>query len=206
MRLYARKDIGSLTMNEFAEEAGLANGTVYNYFRSREEVLEAVGIHFATQLSEHILRLTEEVSDGARRLVTGLRVYIQRARQEEDWAQAVVRVIQLDPGLRSTLALYVGNDLKIGREQGLFDYADLDTAVDCVCSFGLAAIRSSIEGRAVPGNDELVAEMVLKSLGLSAERARHYATLPLPVLAGPEEAVVPAPRRRGRPPKRLQAS
>lgn len=199
MRLYARKDIGSLTMNELAEEAGLANGTIYNYFRSKEEVLEAVGIHFATQLSEKILQLSTTVENGAQRLVIGLRVYIQRAHEQAEWASAVIRVIQLDPGLRATLAAYVGNDLRIGREQGLFDYADLDVAVDCVCSFGLAAIRSGVEGRAAPGSDVLVAEMVLKAVGVSAAKALHYANLPLPELAVSAE---PAPaKRRGRPRK-----
>lgn len=200
MRLYARKDIGSLTMNELAEEAGLANGTIYNYFRSKEEVLEAVGIHFATQLSERILQLSTSVEDGAQRLVIGLRVYILRAHEESDWAQAVVRVIQLDPGLRATLAAYVGNDLRIGKEQGLFDYADLDTAVDCVCSFGLAAVRAGVERRAADHHDVLVAEMVLRAVGVSPEKARHYASLPLPEAKVVEEGVA-APRRRGRPPR-----
>lgn len=199
MRLYARKDIGSLTMNELAEEAGLANGTIYNYFRSKEDVLEAVGIHFATQLSESILKLSETVENGAQRLVIGLRVYILRAHEEAEWARAVVRVIQLDPGLRGALAAYVGNDLRIGHEQGLFDYADLETAVDCVTAFGLAAVRSSVEGRAVPDNDVVVAEMVLRAMGLSHAKARHYARLPLPEAPDLEE---PAPvRRRGRPRK-----
>lgn len=199
MRLYARKDIGSLTMNELAEEAGLANGTIYNYFRSKEEVLEAVGIHFATQLSERILQLSGAVEDGAQRLVIGLRTYILRAHEEEAWARAIVRVIQLDQGLRSALAAYVGNDLRIGQAQGLFDYADLETAVDCVCSFGLAAIRSSVEGRAAPGNDVIVAEMVLRAVGVTPAKARHYARLPLPEVPAQE---APAPvRGRGRPRK-----
>lgn len=199
MRLYARKDIGSLTMNELAEEAGLANGTIYNYFRSKEEVLEAVGIHFATQLSDRILQLSASVENGAQRLVIGLRVYILRAYEEFEWAKAVVRVIQLDPGLRAILAAYVGNDLRIGKEQGLFDYADLDTAVDCVCSFGLAAVRAGVERRAAENHDVLVAEMVLRAVGVSPAKARHYASLPLPELKVAEAVV--APRRRGRPPK-----
>lgn len=199
LRIYARQDVGSLTMNELAEEAGLANGTIYNYFRSRDEVLEAVGIAMATHLSEVVLVLSSAIENGAHRLVIGLRVYILRAYQEEEWARAVVRVIQLDPGLRGALANYVGMDLRIGREQGLFDYVDEGIAVDCVCAFGLAAMRSIIEGRAVAGCDIHAAEMVLRALGLNAAQARHYANLPIP--EAPPVPPLPPARGRGRPRK-----
>lgn len=52
LRIYARAGVGDLALNTLAEEAGVSNGTVYNYFRSREQVLKAVGLELAVQLSE----------------------------------------------------------------------------------------------------------------------------------------------------------
>ncbi|HCB40298.1 MAG TPA: TetR/AcrR family transcriptional regulator, partial [Gammaproteobacteria bacterium] len=47
IRIYAEKGVGALLLNELAERAGVSNGTVYNYFKTREEVLQAVGIELA---------------------------------------------------------------------------------------------------------------------------------------------------------------
>ncbi len=40
MRVIARKGMSSATMQEIAEEAGVAKGTIYLYFRDREELVE----------------------------------------------------------------------------------------------------------------------------------------------------------------------
>jgi AcrR family transcriptional regulator len=40
MRVIARKGPGAATMQDIADEAGIAKGTIYLYFRNREEVLE----------------------------------------------------------------------------------------------------------------------------------------------------------------------
>src|SRR3954470_13384412 len=40
MRVIARKGMAAATMQEIAEEAGVAKGTIYLYFRDRDELVE----------------------------------------------------------------------------------------------------------------------------------------------------------------------
>lgn len=40
MRVIARKGMGAATMQEIADEAGVAKGTIYLYFRDRDELVE----------------------------------------------------------------------------------------------------------------------------------------------------------------------
>src|SRR6266404_5183821 len=40
IRVISRKGMASATMQEIAEEAGVAKGTIYLYFRDREELVE----------------------------------------------------------------------------------------------------------------------------------------------------------------------
>src|SRR5438045_9539718 len=40
MRVIARKGMAAATMQEIADEAGVAKGTIYLYFRDREDVVE----------------------------------------------------------------------------------------------------------------------------------------------------------------------
>lgn len=50
MRVIARKGMDAATMQEIAEEAGVAKGTIYLYFRDREELVEKIFEAAVTQL------------------------------------------------------------------------------------------------------------------------------------------------------------
>ena len=82
LRIHARAGVGGLALNTLAEEAGVSNGTVYNYFRSREAVLEAVGLELTVQLSEQILTVSEAVDSGAERLSIAVRTFMNKARSD----------------------------------------------------------------------------------------------------------------------------
>src|SRR5919112_4126141 len=49
MRVIARKGMAAATMQEIAEEAGVAKGTIYLYFRDRDELVEKT---FETAIGE----------------------------------------------------------------------------------------------------------------------------------------------------------
>src|SRR5574337_1289444 len=50
-RVFARKGFDRATISEIAEAAGLAEGSIYNYFRSKEELLA----HIPRQLAQPVL-------------------------------------------------------------------------------------------------------------------------------------------------------
>ena len=54
MRVIARKGMAAATMQEIAEEAGVAKGTIYLYFRDREELVEKTFQTAITQLMNEI--------------------------------------------------------------------------------------------------------------------------------------------------------
>ena len=61
MRVIARKGMAAATMQEIAREAGVAKGTIYLYFRDRDELVEKTLETAITQLYDRIdLALREE--------------------------------------------------------------------------------------------------------------------------------------------------
>lgn len=54
MRVIARKGMAAATMQEIAREAGVAKGTIYLYFRDRDELVEKTFETAITQLFERI--------------------------------------------------------------------------------------------------------------------------------------------------------
>lgn len=54
MRVISRKGMAAATMQEIADEAGVAKGTIYLYFRDREELVEKTFESAITRLMERI--------------------------------------------------------------------------------------------------------------------------------------------------------
>lgn len=199
LRLYAQKGVGELQLNELAEEAQVSNGTVYNYFRTREEVLEAVGVELANQLSQRVSAASIGIEDGAQRLTVGVRMFIHQARQDPQWASAVVRVFQYDHHIRSLVATNLRSDLRLGLQQGLLKYVNEEIAVGLVAFSTMGTITAMLDGYDSPDGDQTLAEMLLMGLGMSPAKARRIASLPLPAVQPAAEAA--EPRKRGRPRK-----
>ena len=153
LRIYARAGVGDLALNTLAEEAGVSNGTVYNYFRSREQVLEAVGLELAVQLSEQILTVSEAVDSGAERLSIAVRTFMNKARTDPDWTRALITVVR---------------------------YAHEEMAMSMVISATLGAMNLLVEDGEVEHADRIAAEMVLQALGVPPEKAKAIAGSPLP--------------------------
>lgn len=190
LRIYARKGAGELALNELAEEAGVSNGTVYNYFRTREEVLEAVGLELAVQLARHVEAVSVGVASGAERLAIGIRTFLLKAQADPEWASALISVVRYAEGMRAAFAGYVRADLKAGFQQGDFKYQNEEIAMVLVVSATTGAMATVVEGRVIEHHDSIVAEMILQSLGVSSQKARRIAGLPMPQAP---EAEVPTP-------------
>ena len=54
MRVISRKGMAAATMQEIAEEAGVAKGTIYLYFRDRDELVEKTFQTAITQLMDQV--------------------------------------------------------------------------------------------------------------------------------------------------------
>lgn len=184
LRIYARKGVGELALHELAEEAGVSNGTIYNYFRSREEVLQAVGIALAEQLSHQIIAASIGVSRGAERMAIGIRRFVLQAIVEPQWASALISVVRYAEGMMSAVADYVRADLQSGKQQGDFHYVNEEVALGLLLAAVMGAMTAVIEGRAVKDHDIIIAEMILLALGVADTEAKRIANLPIPIVSG----------------------
>lgn len=201
MRIYAEKGVGELLLNELAEQAAVSNGTVYNYFKTREDVLQAVGIALANQLSHRITAVSQGIESGAERVVVGVRMFIHQGRQDPVWASAVVRVFQYDKNIRSAVANNLRGDLRLGSQQGVLRYRDEEIAMGLVASATIGAMAAILDGFDRPEYDCIIAEMLLLGLGVTQARARRIACLPLPDVQPEVTEPVVEKRKRGRPRK-----
>ena len=181
-RVFARKGAEGAAIHEITAEAGLANGTFYNYFRSREELVEAASARLAERFHAEIAASRAHASDPAERVAIGCRRFILQAMKDPTWGAAILRVWNADSGLGAKATPPLLADLRAGRRRGTLRFESESAAVDLVQGAVLAGMRTLLEGRAGEEHAATLAAMVLGGLGVPAVEARAIARRPLPPL------------------------
>jgi AcrR family transcriptional regulator len=201
LRIFAQHGVAELQLNKLAEEAQVSNGTVYNYFRTREEVLEAVGVELANQFSHRISAMSVGVDNGAERVSIGIRMFIRETVQNPLWARAVISIYQYDKNIRSAVANYLRSDLLLGEKQGFLQFESIEIAMGIVAFSTIGSMISILDGYQAAAVDTTVAQMLLMALGLTPAKAKKIAHMPLPEGEKETEVAKKVPRQPGRPRK-----
>ena len=178
LRVFARKDAAAL--HEVAAEAGVSNGTFYNYFRSRDELLAAASLALAERLFADITASSVGVSDPAERVAIGARRFILTAVEDPTWGAALLRMWASTPLLVDRTGTPLLQDLRRGRRTKRLRYASEAAAVDLVQGAVLAGMRTVLERRAGAEHARDIAAAILRGLGVPAADADDIASKPLP--------------------------
>jgi AcrR family transcriptional regulator len=94
VRAVARHGLAKLDMADVSESAGVSRGTLYRYFASREELLDALSVHEALRFWRGCLDALAEAPPGARAEV----LLLQATRRVHEHA-ALRRILETDPAL-----------------------------------------------------------------------------------------------------------
>jgi AcrR family transcriptional regulator len=180
LRVFARKGAGAAALHEVAAEAGVSNGTFYNYFRSRDELLAAASLALAERLSADITASSVGVGDPAERVAIGMRRFVLKALDDPTWGAALLRVWASSPVLVGRTTTPLLDDLRLGKRRRRLRFRSEAAAIDLVQGTVLAGMRTVLEGRAGGEHASDIAAAVLRSLGVDAGEADAISTRPLP--------------------------
>jgi TetR/AcrR family transcriptional regulator, fatty acid metabolism regulator protein len=104
VRVFARKGYHTCRVGDIAEEAGVAHGLLYHYFRSKEEVLDSVFRETWTDIVGAAHRV-EETDEPARDRLTGIAKILLRAwKRDPDLVRVVIREGLRSPDLQRRVA------------------------------------------------------------------------------------------------------
>jgi AcrR family transcriptional regulator len=182
LRVIARKDAAALSILELAHEASVSHGTVYNYFRTREEIIDAVALRLADDLSEQQSRMFADVEAGAARLTLAVRSFVLRAAEDRAWGLVFLRVSAAAAKLGHAVTRKTLGNLRRGLKAGTFRYESEAAALDLVFGTTMAGMRTVVDGRAGPGHDRAIAYTVLRGLGTKHPEAERLVARPFPSL------------------------
>ena len=188
LRVIAERGFNSPTIDDFIAEAGVARGTFYNYFKTREDILDAAAAYVADTVDAEILPLFEGVEDPARRIAIAVRKFIDMSRRQPDWGGLLARTIPLTGGAVSVeMRRGVLYDLEMGLQTGRFHFPSMQAAVALSMGTITLAIRAVIKEPTPAAFPAMIASMILQGLGMSPSEAARIAgeTLPTPDIIKP---------------------
>lgn len=169
--LIAAKGVAGLRIQEITEEADVALGSFYNYFQSKEELLEAVITESLSDLTSAIITDVDDHTDPAAVVaLANLRV-IRLAYDEPDFARLIVNIGHSEALFGGAVHPYARIAVERGIESRRFAVADIEVLLTAVIGGAFALIREILDGRHGSHAHEAFARHVLASLGLPPREA-----------------------------------
>lgn len=181
VRVFARKGYHTCRVGDIAEEAGVAHGLLYHYFRSKEELLETIFRETWRDVLDAV-RSVEETDESARDRLAGIAKLLLRAwRRDPDLVRVLVREVTRSSHLQQRIdeieLAFAGLERVIARGQADGEFrSDLDPRMASYVFYG--AIEEILTGWVLgklEDGDEAIAraeETVVQVIcgGLAADR------------------------------------
>lgn len=169
-----------MTIDDFIQAAGVARGTFYNHFRTKETLLNAMASDVADAVNAEFLPQFEGVSDPARRISIAIREFVLICHRRPQWGHVLVRAApKMIAGWSDEMREGVLRDIRAGVEAGRFVVGDERAAVSMAMGVLREGVRVAIAGEPLGEYPEVLAEMTLRSYGMDSEEAQRMAREPL---------------------------
>lgn len=172
----------SVTIASITERADVGQGTFYNYFQSRDDIIDAVIAEEVETLGQRLDTLTRGMPDAAEIYSFSLRHLFNTAVSDPVWGWLMVRLGIAQETLLKTLGPRAARDIQIGVDSGRFAVKDVNLASAMTFGALLSAMRAYLEGQLVEEPSQQFAEALLCMVGIPAGEAREITRRELPPL------------------------
>jgi AcrR family transcriptional regulator len=173
--VFARQGIEAASVNEIAQAADVANGTFYNHFKDKDEIVAVVAFAIAGDVAQRLDEAMVDLEDAAERTSFATRQFIELATSAPDWGRALVRAVEYLPELRRRVTGFARADIERGVRDGVFKVQLDDLLVDLFGAMVIMTILLRLAGEAGPDAGARTAEHQLRMLGVPPARARRLA-------------------------------
>lgn len=176
------KGVDGATMLEIAERADVGAGTVYNYFKSKDELAIAVLEEMMHALALRIEEVTEVFEDPAQVYAFGLRTVLETAITDVRWKQMLYRSEVIADALFRRMGPFAIRDLRRATDAGRFKIPNAEL-VWRLTSHAIVGIGLAITTEAVPSSsiDQIMVRLLCMT-GIGSEAAIELSTRPRPML------------------------
>jgi AcrR family transcriptional regulator len=178
--LITEKGVAGLRISEITDRADVALGSFYNYFESKEEIIDAVVEESLRELAEAVAHPDAEVVDPAELVSSAIRRFVRLAYDDPTFARLVVYLNHADALFAAAVHPAASGAVEAGIRSGRFQDDDVVTVVTGIVGGAVALMRAIVDGRVGAGAEDGYAEIALRALGVPLDEAAAMAGTPLP--------------------------
>ena len=176
------KGVEAATMLEIAERADVGAGTVYNYFKSKDElaiaVLETLMHHLALRIEE----VTDTFEDPAQVYAFGIRTVLDTATSDVRWAQMLNRSEVIADAMFRVMGPFAIRDLRLASQAGRFEVSNAELVWRLTTHALIGASLAITTGQVPASASDQIIVRLLCMTGIGANAATELAGRPRPAL------------------------
>jgi AcrR family transcriptional regulator len=170
-RVIARLGQEKATIDDFIQAAGMSRGTFYNYFPTRDRIVDALWSHVGRTPFLEIHEDCRKINDPALGLIAETKLITSRAGSDEVWGWLIYSMSGDFETVNEDLLTFPLPMLKEGIATGRFVVRDLDAARDAVVNIVRGGILAKLTHRSSADYERSVCEMILLALGNGSNEA-----------------------------------
>lgn len=171
VRIVADKGVEALKISDITTLADLANGTFYNHFTDKDEILREAAHGIAVEVSRQLDAEMEGIEDAPTRVVKATAAFIDISLSEPDWAAIMLASADRLPEWRDDAVKYLRSDLQRGVDQKKFDVNVNAFLIRQIIALITVAIMVQLDGGVDRKITRQACESILRLLGMSPAKS-----------------------------------
>jgi AcrR family transcriptional regulator len=175
--VFAKRGIEAASISEVTATAGVSHGIFYYHFKSKAELLDAVGHAVAAALVNEVDDVISDIHNGVERVALATQEFIRRAAGEPEWGWLIVEALGDLGAFHDQISRGIRKDVAIGIAQGGFTVEPSDLLFASLLSVVSVALRERLRHPKAPDVEGRAAQFVLRMLGVPAAEASRLTKL-----------------------------
>lgn len=180
--IMTEKGVDAATMLEIAERADVGAGTVYNYFKSKDELAIAVLEALMHDLGVRIEAVTNTFDDPAQVYAFGIRTVLDTATTDARWAQMLHRSEVIADAMFRRMGPFAIRDLRLASQAGRFQVSNPELVWRLTTHAIIGASLAITNGQAPASAKNQIIARLLCMTGIGLDGAAELAARPRPDL------------------------
>jgi AcrR family transcriptional regulator len=177
---FGEKGVDLTTIQDITDAADLGRGTFYNFFETKDELVDAIGNEHVAEIASVEAELMRRYDDPILAMAACMRYGFAMLTENAGAAHFVIRTQRISGPLFKKFHDVQYAIIEAGMSKGVFQVQNIEVAVVLIAGATLATVEGIVIGLIPSDSVEQVVEYSLRSLGLDMEAAREAATAPLP--------------------------
>lgn len=175
VQVIAERGIETTSVNEIAAQAKVANGTFYNYFTDKNDIVGSISLKIATSITQQIDASMSDIEQAHERVAFATQQFVEIAASAPEWGWAFMYSATSMDGIRNTATKGLRNDIALGLSQGHFHVEMDNYLINTISAMVMNAISRRLAGNADKNATWKISDSVLRVLGVPADKATKTA-------------------------------